>query len=381
VKNESYNGHRPQRRWQEVSRDPAQRRAKNLKTHRIIVQRPESERVYTTVPAIVDEQTWADANAKLTDNIKGASRTPLRYTADEVLLSGRIVRCDGGRFGHAMTPIQRHPEGSGTWFYVCDGRHADSCGGVRIACAELDADVWAVAQALIRDEAYLRSRVEHTEQAAWSPEDRIAHNDSLIAKCDADADGISEELIALAGNPKLADQRKRLHAKAEQIADQRALYVAKRAEAEEEIARRAERDARLTAFIDQCCARADTLDTLTAEQRQRILLDMDVAVWVPRDRDAVAIVQFALSREAAAAAFDAPDEEEMRSILWEGQSGRTYDISASVYPRRPVADESAEAYSEGEMSLDDNRAAVLGSSHPPLPPSDGGASKLPGKSS
>jgi len=322
VHNENYKGRHPQHRWTEVPRDAAVRRAKGLKSTRKTEQRPRDEWVWTEVPAIVDEATWEDANRQLEHNTKHLHRPPLRYDAGEVMLYGGHVRC--AACTSAMTAARRSPKAP--WYYKCygHGRTTDGkrCPGVQIPAAEVDARVWAEAQRLIRDTAYLRSLLDQTDEV-WSPDTQIAHYDSLIAECDAKDKEIGDELMLYLGS--LAGIRARLTAEAEANAAKRAQWERKRADAVADKERRTQREQRLQQFITKAAAQAPTLDDLTPDQRRTIVLDLhpDVRIGRVDDRRHERVwILFELSADTAARAF-APGEVFPQSS-WTDKAGNQY---------------------------------------------------------
>ncbi len=228
VHNPSYKGKRPQNRWIENPRDSADRRAKGLKTTRKLEERPESEWVYVDVPAIVDEQTWEDANSQLARNPQHNHRSPRRFTTDEVLLYGGYVRC--ALCGYSMPPRQNNLSPKGRWFYCCSRRartEIGRCPGVKIPTAKVDALLWREACQLIRNKAYLRSLLDRTDEV-WSPDTQIAHYDSLLADCDAEDRRIAANLRALGTEPALDKLRALIDGDAKENAAKRAKWEAKR---------------------------------------------------------------------------------------------------------------------------------------------------------
>ena len=185
VQNPTYKGMRPQRRW-EQGPGAERKRITSIgpKTRRTITERPQSEWHYANVPALVDAQTWEDANKQLRRNEKGAHRNPRRYGPAEVLLYGGYVRC--AHCGYGMTPWQKAPHNP--WYYVCNDatRPAEKrCPRkARIAVKDLDAGAWAAACRIIRNPEYLRSRLRQTDDE-WPIADQIAYHEREIARIDA----------------------------------------------------------------------------------------------------------------------------------------------------------------------------------------------------
>jgi site-specific DNA recombinase len=309
VQNPSYKGARPQNRWKKVPRTPEERKerirraGKPYRSNFKVVELPETEWVMTQVPALVDEETWQDANRQLNRNRKQNHRRPVRYSTVDALLWGGHVRCQ--ICGGAMQ-VWRATE-KRLWMYTCHqtgpkDRHPTKTN--RIPVRDIDPFVWSEARRIIRDPEYLRSRLEQTsKQDAWSPEQEVQHYDELIAGCDAREATLYADLDAMRGKPGLERFRDRVLEDVQQNDQGRQGYVKKRDAALAKLKRREEEHGRLQAFQAKAQALSDTLDDLDTEQRRQLLLDLHVTVRVARRDDTrhprVEVI-FCLTTEAAA---------------------------------------------------------------------------------
>ncbi len=311
VQNPSYKGKRPQNRWHKVPRTDDERKVFEERTGRKytsgykVVERPETEWVWTDVPALVDEQTWDDANKQVARNQTHNHRRPVRYTTADALLWGGHVRC--GIDGCRSSMLVWRPTDTRGWYYDCKQtgqRDNHPSRTNRMLVRDVDAFVWSEAKRIIRDPDYLRSRLEQgKQQDVWSPEQQIAHYAGLIAECDANINGWNAEIAALGGDPLLASTRAHLVDLIKNKVLGRQEYVRKQDAARAEQVRQLEEHERLAEFQAKAQAAAPTLDDLDAEQRRRILLDLHVMVTVARRDDTRRPrleVIFCLTSEAAA---------------------------------------------------------------------------------
>jgi hypothetical protein len=307
VTNPSYKGSHPQNRWMNVPYTAEEKRKHELRTGKPYklsyhhAERPQAEWVYAKVPALVDEQTWEDANKQIEHNQKHQHRTPVRFTTADALLWGGHVYCV--ECGHAMQVWRPTPQRS--WCYHCrwsDPRGPHPSRTNNILVREVDEFVWSEANRIIRDPEYLRSRLVQTQQEVWTPEQQIAHYTALISKCDADENGWNVELAALGGDPLLANSRTYLIGLIKQNALGRQGYAEKRQDAQTEQLRRLHEQERLKEFEAKARAQAPTLDDLDAEQRRQLLLDLHAEVHIARpdnDREPRLTLLFSLTSEAA----------------------------------------------------------------------------------
>jgi DNA invertase Pin-like site-specific DNA recombinase len=307
ARNPIYKGERAQRRFVTKPRNPVERRQRRLRTYRTVEQRDVTEWAITAVPALVDAATWARANAQLERNRWHTHKPPTRFTADEVLLYGGYVRC--AHCGRSMFPSQRSEQAAKgsprrPWFYICarskptaEGR----CPGVAIMCGKVDTLVWREACRLIRDERYLRSLLERSDDA-WSPETQLAHYRQLLEELDANDRSIASELTRLAGKPGLEQIRAHLEQDATHNTELRTGYQQRIAEAEQAQAERATRAERVQGFAHWAAEHADNLDDLTPEERRPILEQLHPTVFVARkgsDRERLSLI-FSVTEQAAA---------------------------------------------------------------------------------
>lgn len=133
--------------------------------------------------------------------------------------------------------------------------------------------------AVIRDTDHLRSLLVKTDEA-WSPDTQIAHYDERLAECEADDRRIARALMRaddFADADAIVEVLRQDSAKNNET---RAKWAAKRAEAVAEKERRAEREARLAAFVERANAARETLDDLTADQRRSILRDLHPTIHI-----------------------------------------------------------------------------------------------------
>ena len=124
-----------------------------------IRQRPETEWVRVSVPAIVDEGTWELANKNLYRN-KDFSR---RNKKHEYLLTG-LIRCDtcGWRYhGHTDSKKQHIQRYYCSKIYQTPAlRQSQPCDQRSIHCEVLDAAVWEVVTALLLNEDVLLEAID-----------------------------------------------------------------------------------------------------------------------------------------------------------------------------------------------------------------------------
>jgi DNA invertase Pin-like site-specific DNA recombinase len=336
ARNPIYKGERVQRRFVTKPRDQQDRRQRGLKTKRTVEKRDMTEWLVTPVPALVDAATWARANAQLERNRWHKHKMPKRYTAEEVLLYGGFVRC--AHCGRALNPKRRSESAargahnSRPWFYVCskakpisDGR----CPGAAILCPTVDTLVWREACKLIRDEHYLRSLLEKSDDV-WSPETQIAHYQQLLEDLDGKDRSIASELTRLAGKTGLEQIRVHLEQDAIHNAELRDGYQARLADAERQLEEQATRSERVQGFAQWAAEHADSLDDLTAEQRREILQHVHPTVFVARkgsERPRLSLI-FSVTEQAAARL----DPQTLyKSEQWRDASGDFYTVYVDEY--------------------------------------------------
>jgi hypothetical protein len=331
VKNPSYKGTRPQHRW-EQGPGAERKRIIGPKTRRTTSLRPQSEWRYVKVPALVDAQTWEDANKQLKRNEKGAHRNPRRYGPAEVLLYGGYVRC--AHCGYGMTPTQTAPHKP--WYYVCN----DATRPVekrcprkaRIAVKDLDAGVWQVACRIIRNPEYMRSRLRQTDDE-WPIADRIAYHEREIARINAENASAAREVLRWGGAAAYEPLRLAAKETLEKNADLLRSHDAKREALLAELEARNGREARILQFAERARATAGKLDTVDAAERREILLDMHttVSIRAKGERDRVQ-VHFALNAEAAAIAPSTSDLAFYAELYGRDKAGNMWSVVTEEDP-------------------------------------------------
>lgn len=270
VRNPVYKGERVQNRYMRVERDPHERRERGLKSKYQVIERPEADWHITPVTPLVDAATWDQAVQQLTRNAFATTKQATRFTTDEVLCYGGLVRC--ALCGRAMT-VRRRANCAG-WEYYCMANKPTPtgarCPSASIAARILDPLVWEQAVRVIQDPDYLRACL-HDEEDVWSPAQQVEHYTHLIAECDAKDRALASELLRCADTPALAHIRAIFEQDAILNATLREGYQQKLAAAEFERDRRDTELARVTSFAAWAQAHRDNLADLTSDERREIL--------------------------------------------------------------------------------------------------------------
>ncbi len=203
------------------------------------------------------------------------------------------------------------------------------CIGVSILCETVDSLVWREACKLIRDESYLRSLLEKSDDV-WSPETQIDHYRQLLQDLDANDRAIASELTRLAGKPGLEQIRAHLEQDAEHNSQLRTGYQQRLADAEMAQADRATRVERVQGFAQWAAEHKDNLDDLTADERRTILEQLHPTIFAARrgsGRERLALI-FSVTEQAAARL----DPQTLyTSAQWQGASGDFFTVYVDEY--------------------------------------------------
>jgi hypothetical protein len=349
IRNPAYKGERAHNRYVATKRPLRERMEKNLASRNSISQSDKADWTIIPVPSLVTPEVWEEAQRAIAGRAQHGSKVPKRYTAEEVLLYGGYVRC--AHCGYALSPTlrpldPRHYHNKRVWYYHCGHRHptktGEPCKGTAITCSRLDPLVWAEAVRLIRNPAYFQQLLKRSDEV-WSPETQVAHYEELLAKLDQEDAGITSELLRLAGKPGLDHIRANIERQAERNAELRTGYQERLEAAQEDVESRQAQHARIRTFAEWAAAQAPTVETLSTEDRRKILihsLHPTIIVAHTKSGEPRVSILFAVSAEAAA---HIDPYELSTTSQWQDASGEYY----TAY----VEELSGEEIPDGDLDL------------------------------
>lgn len=203
IHNPLYKGEFAANRLQTIVLDEFNRNGKKKRKH---VERPESEWIKVIVPAIVDPQTWEQANRNLLKNKRTARRNGNEGSL--YLLTG-LVRC--AACGRAVHGQRRRT----LRYYGCYSIRASQhkCLKLHVHCAEVDSAVWHVVSRVLLDPALLVKALDErfNGQDVQAKKQEIAYLETQIENTLTEEAKLKKAYLADAFTPEeFAAERHRL---------------------------------------------------------------------------------------------------------------------------------------------------------------------------
>lgn len=292
VRNEGYAGRAFANRWQTL-RTATGKKSQKLRPREEWTPLPDG-----TIPALVDSETWAKANARIEQNRQVEGSRNLRNPEDFLLRNG-YARC--GVCGEPMSaknpsahrPSYRCPQ------HIIPGT-AKRCSGTSFIAADLDDAVWSRVRTVLTDPDWCKAYV--AEQAD------TAVMDADLAAVEAELKDIAKRQSRLIGNLELVDDESAAEIRG-RLADLKEQKTRLQAEYHSISTRRANLK-QAEDFIDRLIARAATVDAMTYAERRSMLSEFGVRATVyPASHPFRYTVDFAFEIEGLPVAGDGDSGE------------------------------------------------------------------------
>jgi site-specific DNA recombinase len=223
------------------------------------------------VPALISEAEWHRAQDVLVD------RKPDRAASspEDVLLRGGLVRC--GNCNRAMT-LRKRGKGSRTRYYACNKRFDEGrpCAkpSPTVKVEYVEEPVWALVRSVVLNPTRLWDRF-HSEEQRQADEQRLAELEGRLAA----VEGRRTRLLAnleLLESDEVEELRPRLAA----LKEERDGLRAQLATLQERDRQREVRQHRFERLIGWSRLEVERVDSLTAEERRGLLVELGVVVRV-----------------------------------------------------------------------------------------------------